>query len=109
MIKSERTENPVDFRKILEDFLKTRNKTVDICSVLERDDYMIQSTPDTSPPKWHLGHTSWFFETFILRPYVAGYEEFNPKFQEIFNSYYNSVGPFLYKPDRMLLSRPSLE
>ncbi len=95
--------------EIFRRFLETRKETLDICSVLERDDYMVQSTPETSPPKWHLGHTSWFFETFVLVPFHKSYKQFNPKFSEIFNSYYNELGDYLTKPKRMLLSRPSLD
>ncbi len=90
-------------------FNEVRKRTLGICSELQRDDYMVQSTNDVSPPKWHLGHTTWFFETFILRPFLDSYEEFDSRFEFIFNSYYNSVGKFLAKQNRMLLSRPSLE
>lgn len=90
-------------------FREVRKRTLEICSFLERDDYMIQATQDTSPPKWHLGHTSWFFENFILKPYQGKYREFNEMFSTVFNSYYNQVGYFIPKTTRMLLSRPSLE
>ena len=94
---------------IYERFMETRKRTLEICSALERDDYMIQATEETSPPKWHLGHTTWFFETFVLKKHLKGYKEFNEKFSDIFNSYYNAVGYFLPKSRRMLLSRPSLD
>ena len=94
---------------IYERFMETRKRTLETCSHLERDDYMVQATEETSPPKWHLGHTTWFFETFVLKKHLKGYKEFNEKFSDIFNSYYNTVGYFLPKPDRMLLSRPSLD
>jgi ergothioneine biosynthesis protein EgtB len=94
---------------VYERFIETRKRTLEICSVLERDDYMVQATEETSPPKWHLAHTTWFFETFALKKYLKGYKEFDSKFSELFNSYYNSIGEFLPKPNRMLLSRPSLE
>ena len=61
-----------------------------------------------SPPKWHLAHVSWFFETFLLKPYLPGYKEYNPIFEHIFNSYYNSVGDYHPRGERGLLSRPTV-
>src|SRR5205823_97257 len=60
---------------------------------LATEDYVVQSMPDASPVKWHLAHTSWFFETFVLAPYMPGYWPFHPQFRVLFNSYYNAVGP----------------
>jgi ergothioneine biosynthesis protein EgtB len=68
---------------------------------------MVQSMPDASPTKWHRGHTSWFFETFLLVPYSFGYRPFDPSFAYLFNSYYEAVGPRQPRPQRGLLSRPS--
>ncbi len=65
--------------------------------------------PDVSPTKWHLAHTNWFFETFILIPHVDGYEEFHPAFKVLFNSYYDTVGPQHERSERGLLTRPSLD
>lgn len=90
-------------------FLKTRKATLDLCRPLERDDYMVQSTPDTSPPKWHLGHTTWFFDNFILKPYRKGYQPVDPEYDFVFNSYYETVGNHVPKPSRSVISRPSLE
>ncbi|HLH85748.1 MAG TPA: ergothioneine biosynthesis protein EgtB [Thermoplasmataceae archaeon] len=90
-------------------FLDTRKKTLELCRPLKRDDYMVQATPDTSPPKWHLGHTTWFFETFILEPFAKGYQRYDSNFAYLFNSYYETVGRFLPKPMRSTISRPSLE
>lgn len=92
-----------------ERFSYTRKKTADLCDPLERDDYMIQSTPETSPPKWHLGHTTWFFENFVLKPFSTGYNEFDRLFSYVFNSYYDTVGNYVPKPMRATISRPSLE
>ena len=64
--------------------------------------------PDASPVKWHLAHTTWFFETFVLAPYMAGYATFDPQFRVLFNSYYNGVGDKHPRPERGLLSRPDL-
>ena len=103
-------ENIVKFRKeILDKFITTREATLNICSFLERDDYMVQSTEDTSPPKWHLAHTTWFFDRFILRECIEEYRPLDATYDTIFNSYYNSLGKFIEKKNRMFLSRPSLE
>ena len=63
-----------------------------LCEPLVTEDYVVQSMPDVSPTKWHLAHTSWFFETFILREHLAGYTPFDPSFAYLFNSYYVTVG-----------------
>lgn len=75
---------------------------------LEPEDCAIQSMPDVSPTRWHLAHTTWFFETFILKPSIANYESPNPAFEYLFNSYYNSVGEQYPRDRRGLLSRPTL-
>jgi ergothioneine biosynthesis protein EgtB len=79
-----------------------------ICQPLATEDYVIQSMPDVSPPKWHLAHTTWFFETFLL-PHLPGYEPFHPQFGYLFNSYYEAVGQRHPRPQRGLLSRPTVE
>jgi len=76
---------------------------------LAPDDFGLQAMPDVSPAKWHLAHTSWFFETFLLKPFLAGYQEYHPQFEHLFNSYYNQVGSPFPRPQRGLLSRPTLE
>ncbi|MCC6143525.1 MAG: ergothioneine biosynthesis protein EgtB [Candidatus Hydrogenedentes bacterium] len=80
-----------------------------LCEPLVTEDYVIQSMPDVSPTKWHLAHTTWFFETFVLKPYVTGYRPFAPLHEFLFNSYYNSVGKQYSRPHRGLLSRPTVE
>ncbi|GAB3924134.1 ergothioneine biosynthesis protein EgtB [Mucilaginibacter myungsuensis] len=85
-----------------------RKHTEDICSHLQTEDYVVQPVADVSPPKWHLGHTTWFFETFILKPYFMGYQEFNPNYNFVFNSYYETVGTRVIRTDRGNLSRPSV-
>ena len=66
---------------------------------------MIQTMPEASPTKWHLAHTSWFFETFLLKQFLPGYQSMHPQYAFLFNSYYNAVGPFYSRPHRGLLSR----
>ena len=85
-----------------------RQTTVDLCSDLTAEDQMVQSMPDASPTKWHLAHTAWFFETFLLKPYLAGYRLFHDNFTYLFNSYYKQVGSHPNRSFRGLFSRPSL-
>ena len=77
---------------ISERFLQTRQQSLAACDRLEIEDYGLQAEAFTSPPKWHLAHTSWFFETFLLKPCLEGYKALNPLYEELFNSYYNGVG-----------------
>ncbi len=70
---------------------------------------MVQPVVDVSPPKWHIGHTTWFFETFILKPNMEKYEEFDPQYNYVFNSYYETVGARVIRTDRGNLSRPTVE
>jgi ergothioneine biosynthesis protein EgtB len=85
-----------------------RAATVSLTAPLSPEDLMVQSCPEASPVKWHLAHTSWFFETFVLREYLAGYKEFHPDFHWLFNSYYNSLGEMPEKKLRASFSRPPL-
>jgi ergothioneine biosynthesis protein EgtB len=85
-----------------------RRATGALCEPLEVEDYVIQSMPDASPAKWHLAHTGWFFETFVLAVHVPGYRSFDPRFAVLFNSYYNAVGPRWPRPERGVLSRPTV-
>lgn len=89
-------------------YKKVRKLTEDICAPLHTEDYVVQPVADVSPPKWHLGHTSWFFETFILKPYFMGYQEFDPQYNFVFNSYYETVGARVIRTDRGNLSRPTV-
>jgi ergothioneine biosynthesis protein EgtB len=86
-----------------------RQQTEALCQPLSTEDYVVQSMPDVSPTKWHLAHTSWFFETFLLKPYKAGYREFDPNFSYLFNSYYNAIGDRHCRQHRGLLSRPTVQ
>ncbi len=94
---------------LLEDLHRVRDLTVRLCDPLQAEDCVVQSAPETSPAKWHLAHTTWFFENFLLVPYLPKYRPFHPGFGFLFNSYYESVGEFHPRPKRGLLSRPSLE
>jgi ergothioneine biosynthesis protein EgtB len=93
---------------LLARYREVRQMTERLCAPLATDDYMLQSMPDASPPKWHLAHTSWFFETFLLgqRP---DYRPFHPGFGFLFNSYYEAVGQRLARHQRGLISRPTVE
>jgi ergothioneine biosynthesis protein EgtB len=90
-------------------FRRVRWQTEELCRPLAIEDYGLQSMPDASPPKWHLAHTTWFFETFLLSRFQDGYRPFHPEFNFLFNSYYNAVGPRWARPERGLLSRPTVE
>ena len=95
--------------KVMKSFNETRLKTLELCRALNRDDFMVQTTPEVSPPKWHLGHTTWFFENFILKKYCQGYRIFDAHYMFLFNSYYETVGEYLPKTKRSTISRPALE
>src|SRR6202453_3815379 len=86
-----------------------RQATRKLCAPLSPEDLMVQSCPEASPVKWHLAHTTWFFETFVLREFVAAYQPFHPDFHWLFNSYYNSLGDMPEKKLRASFSRPSLD
>lgn len=90
-------------------FQTIRKQTEEICAPLMPEDTVVQPIVDVSPPKWHLAHTSWFFETFILQKYQPGYAVFHPKYNFLFNSYYNSIGSRVMRNQRGTLSRPSLD
>ncbi|MBB6426533.1 ergothioneine biosynthesis protein EgtB [Sphingopyxis sp. JAI128] len=90
-------------------FVATRGLSLDLVATLSDADASAQSMPDASPAKWHLAHTTWFFETFILRDHVAGYRLFDERYPYLFNSYYEAEGPRHARPQRGLLTRPSLD
>jgi len=94
---------------LLADFRRVRRFTEQLCAPLEIEDYVIQTVVETSPPRWHLAHCSWFFETFLLRPLLPGYRPFHERFDYLFNSYYEQTGSgFWPRPERGLLSRPTV-
>ena len=94
---------------LLDQYQAVRAFSDKICGPLVPEDYVIQSMPDVSPAKWHLAHTSWFFETFLLKPHQVGYQSLHPQYDFLFNSYYNSIGERHCRPKRGLLSRPTVE
>ena len=93
---------------IADSYKKVRHRTETICNPLQIEDYVVQPVVDVSPPKWHIGHTTWFFETFVLKPYFMGYQEYDPNYNYVFNSYYETVGNRVIRTDRGNLSRPTV-
>src|SRR5438309_5128160 len=93
---------------LLARFRRIRNFTDTLCSGLEPEDYVVQSMPDVSPTKWHLAHTTWFFETFILKKFLPGYRAEIPQYAYLFNSYYNAAGDMHRRDLRGLISRPTV-
>jgi len=102
------TQQPVA-ASLLERFRSVRQATMDFASRLTPEDMMVQSCAEASPVKWHLAHTSWFFETFVLSDFVAQYKPFNPEFRWLFNSYYKALGEMPEKKLRASFSRPPLD
>src|SRR6202035_579746 len=92
-----------------ERFAEIRNLSLRLTAHLSAEDQMLQSMPDASPTKWHLAHTTWFFETFILEPNVPGYQCFDSRFKYLLNSYYKQLGAHPNRSSRGVMSRPSLE
>ncbi|MGH1486323.1 MAG: ergothioneine biosynthesis protein EgtB [Cellvibrionaceae bacterium] len=97
-----------DITVSIDRFLEVRRQTECLVASLSEADAQLQSMPDASPAKWHLAHTTWFFETFILCPYLTDYRRFNETFNYLFNSYYNGIGEQYPRHQRGLISRPSL-
>ena len=93
----------------LQSFRTVRSLTEALAAPLSAEDQTVQSMPDASPTKWHLAHTTWFFETFVLRPHARGYRAFDPAYEYLFNSYYEAVGPRYPRPQRGLITRPGVE
>ncbi len=98
-----------DQHDLLTRYLDMRGWTAKICAPLKTEDYVVQPTGDVSPPKWHLAHTTWFFETFILSQYQDGYQLFDQMYNYIFNSYYESKGEKMLRVHRGNMTRPSTE
>lgn len=100
---------PTEVQTIFDRLCTVRQQSLRLCEPLTPEDMMVQSCPEASPAKWHLAHTSWFFETFILREFLPGYQPFHPDFLWLFNSYYNSVSDQPQKKLRASFSRPGVE
>jgi ergothioneine biosynthesis protein EgtB len=95
--------------QLLERYLSVRRFSEQLCQTLEPEDYVIQTMPEMSPTKWHLAHTSWFFETFVLKPHLRDYRPLHPQYAFLFNSYYNAAGKMHARPQRGLISRPTVK
>ena len=93
---------------LCERYVKVRARTVSLAAPLSAEDCCVQSMPDASPVKWHLAHTTWFFETFLLERWETDFKPFHDAFRVLFNSYYNAVGDKHPRPQRGLLTRPTL-
>jgi len=93
---------------LVKKYTDIRKHSEEICAPLEIEDYVVQPIVDVSPPKWHLGHTTWFFETFILQPNFPNYKVFDAQYNFVFNSYYETIGARVIRTDRGNLSRPSV-
>ena len=95
--------------ELITDFLKTRLHTADLCAPLQLEDYIPQPTDFASPPKWHLAHSTWFFEEMILKKFDPNYQIFNPDFSFLFNSYYQTIGKRAVRNQRGTITRPTVE
>ncbi|MEO0733422.1 MAG: DinB family protein, partial [Bacteroidota bacterium] len=102
------TKNIDPLTKISAHYDFVRGRSVALCAPLRPEDYVVQPHPDVSPPKWHLGHTTWFFENFVLAEYVTDYERFDERLNWFFNSYYESQGPRITRSNRGNMTRPAL-
>lgn len=94
---------------LLQRLLTVRHQSEALIAPLEPEDLCLQGMADASPPKWHLAHTTWFFETFVLKPFQPEHRSADPRWGYLFNSYYETVGPRQPRPDRGLLSRPPMK
>ncbi|MCH9031741.1 MAG: ergothioneine biosynthesis protein EgtB [candidate division Zixibacteria bacterium] len=101
-------KSQIDGVGLIARLLEVRTMSEELCSPLEIEDYVVQPIPDVSPPKWHLGHTTWFFERVILQDFETGFKVFDKKYYFVFNSYYKSFGPHLDRNLRGTISRPTV-
>lgn len=95
--------------QLLEKYRRVRNQSVNLCKPLKAEDYVVQPVVDVSPPKWHLGHTTWFFEALVLEKYHSNYKICDADYGYMFNSYYESVGERVLRPNRGFMTRPTIE
>jgi ergothioneine biosynthesis protein EgtB len=108
-LQTNKSNNSAYIDKLIAKFSSVRSETINICSPLEIEDYVVQPCPEVSPPKWHLGHTTWFFEELILRRFYKGFQRYNDIYRTIFNSYYKSLGSHWLQGERGHLSRPTVK
>ena len=101
-------ENGAALARLRERFRQVRPASAAICAPLAVEDHVLQGMPDVSPPKWHLAHVSWFFETFLLQPFLPGYRCVDARYDALFNSYYLTHGQPFPRAQRGLLSRPTV-
>src|SRR5277367_1030897 len=94
---------------LLDEFCSVRRQSLELCTPLTAEDMMVQSCAEASPAKWHIAHTTWFYETFILREFLPDYREYHPDFLWLLNSYYNAISDHPEKKLRASFSRPGLE
>ncbi|MGD9409935.1 MAG: ergothioneine biosynthesis protein EgtB [Thiohalocapsa sp.] len=107
--RSDQRRAVTDLSHLAADYRRVRALTEHLCEPLAVEDYVLQTAVETSPPRWHIAHVSWFFETFLLRPYLPGYRVFHPRYEYLFNSYYEQTETgFWPRPERGLLSRPTV-
>ncbi len=99
----------MDREELLAYYNQTRQQTEDLCKPLNTEDYIPQPITEVSPPRWHLAHTTWFFETFLLEKFLNGYKSFHPQFNYLFNSYYHSIGEKWERSERGFLTRPTVD
>ncbi len=99
----------VSRQEAIQRFRQVRQTSETLCQSLEVEDYVIQTTPEASPVKWNLAHVTWFYETFILKVHAKNYQDFHSQFRFLFNSYYEQVGRYFPRPQRGLLSRPTVK
>jgi ergothioneine biosynthesis protein EgtB len=102
-------ESGLERHYLRDQYQQVRKFSETLCRPLATEDYVIQPMPDASPTKWHLAHVSWFFETFLLKPFVADYRSPNPGYAYLFNSYYNAIGDRYPRPQRGHISRPTVD
>lgn len=100
--------SPLVYTSLSDKYTSFRKRTEEICAPLSIEDHVVQPIIDVSPPKWHLAHSTWFYETFLLKEFFPDYQSYNPDFDFLFNSYYESLGAKMMRTDRGNITRPSV-